>query len=87
MERELKLVELQALNEAPKLGNTAMDNALLGVYEGRRKMREAMPKDSPDVRSRISKRSANRRGTIKASATGEFEKSIHDSIVLSDKVN
>ena len=39
MDKELKLMELQALHEAPQLGNSAMQSAIEASYFGREKMR------------------------------------------------
>ena len=90
-EESLKLVELAAIYERPDIGNPNMNNLLEKVYQGRKKIRDRIVVDSPvDHRSRASKRSANRRGTLvagKGTNTSAGFASINDSIVQSQNEN
>ena len=85
-ERDIKLLELAAICERPDVGNAAFNAPLDKVYLGRKKMRDRIAVDSPiDHRSRASKRSNQRRGTIKAANQSGGFGSINESMVESNK--
>ena len=62
----IKLLEATAIYEKPDLGNSAMEGALDRTYMGRKMIRDKIQTtDSPDGKSKASKRS-KRRQTIAA---------------------